>query len=105
MHGTSAWTPKTIKLYLYFININMVKVSIATPDHQEAIATMLSNYYSRLNEVYGFEKYKTDKDIMLKHVSRRISTSDSEFKYFVALDNNDNIIGFINIYIRSVCRF
>lgn len=80
----------------------MFSIINASNDHVDWISQKLTAYYIKLNEVYGFEKYKTDIAIMMKHVSRRITESDPEYLYFVAVDENNQPVGFMNILMSRV---
>lgn len=74
-------------------------ITDAHSGHVEAIAKRLSEYFTKVNLFYGFEKYKTDEALMLKHVKQRIEGQDQEFKYFVLENDNNEQIGFVNILI------
>ncbi len=75
-----------------------MEVSVANSNHIEYISASLSNYFSTANKYFRHPKYKDDYDLMLKHVSKRISDPEGGFLYFVAQEDGDPV-GFVNILI------
>lgn len=80
----------------------MLNIVLASSYYIDWISNSLSQYYKELNRVNGFEKYRTEVEIMSKHVSKRILDPQSEFKYFVAEDENGDTLGFISIFVTRV---
>lgn len=74
-------------------------VVMANIDHVDYISEGLSEYFSRINESYGFKKFKTDKNLMIKYVSKRVESDEGGFIYFISKDEDDRINGFVNLLI------
>ena len=66
-------------------------------EHVPFIAKQLSDEYVKLNQGIGLDIYKTDITFFSQIVESRIRTADSEFKYFVLVDESWNSIGFISL--------
>ena len=79
----------------------MVNIIKATEDHVDYISDSLSNYFSKANLSFGYPRYKEDSDLILKHVSKRIGDENSNFFYFIAVDESNNPIGFINLLLNG----
>ena len=73
----------------------------ATQDHVDYISNSLSQYFSEANLFFGYPRFKEDYDLMFKYVSQRIQDKDSKFFYFMALDESNNPIGFINLLLNG----
>ncbi len=69
----------------------------ANPLHIDYISDLLSQHFSEANRFFGYPKYKDSFELMKKHVSKRIELLDESFVYFVAEDDNNKPIGFINL--------
>ena len=74
-----------------------MEIKQATEDHIDYISDSLSNYFTEANAFFGYPRFKEDYDLMSKYVSQRVKDSDSKFYYFVALDDSDQPLGFINL--------
>ena len=68
-------------------------------DHAEYISNELANYFSNANIGFGYPKYKDDRELMHKHITKRLSSEDSGHTYFIAEDDNGNSLGFVNLMI------
>ncbi|WKZ30377.1 MAG: hypothetical protein QY314_01220 [Candidatus Dojkabacteria bacterium] len=77
-----------------------MKIIPAEVTHAEAISARLVTHFEAINQEFGFEKYKTDYDLMYKHVSQRIS-EQSEFSYIVLTTDDDQFIGFANTLVTN----
>lgn len=77
-----------------------MKFRDANSSDTEYISQKLSTYFEEANSHFGFPKYKTDIELMSKVVSERVSDTQSEYKYLVALDE-DEVVGFINILVSD----
>lgn len=69
----------------------------ANPLHIDYISNLLSQHFSRANQFFGYPKYKDSFELMKKHVSKRIELLDNGFVYFVAEDDGNKPVGFINL--------
>lgn len=77
-----------------------IQVTQAEPSHSEFIAQTLSIYFEENNKVNSYNEYKTDYDLLLKHIDKRISMNDQTFKYLVAMDKETQALtGFANYLI------
>lgn len=77
-----------------------MEIELATLDHAEYISEKLSKYFEDVNNHFGSEKYKTELDLMQRNVSKRLEDQESEFKYYVAIENGE-IVGFANILLSQ----
>lgn len=68
----------------------------ASVEHAEFIAKGLSHHFESLNSQFGYNKYKTAYDKIFEHVTSRLSQPDSEFGYYLLLDETQSPIGFVN---------
>jgi len=75
-------------------------IQSATLNDVEYISNALSKYFDEINYAFGFPKYKTEKGLMAKVVSERISDEQSEYKYMVAYQDGEPL-GFINILLSQ----
>lgn len=73
----------------------------ATEDHVDYISDSLSQYFSEANLFFGYPRFKEDYDLMFKYVSQRIQDKNSKFFYFLALDESNNPVGFINLLLNG----
>lgn len=78
-----------------------MEVLSANLSHSEEICNLLVSKFMSSNQLFGYDKYKTNFDGILKHVSARISDDKSEFKYFVLLDESKSFLGFVNTMLTS----
>ena len=76
----------------------------ATLSHIDTIADMLINEYKLLNDKIWVNTYKTDKEIFLQHVESKIRNSESWFRYFVLIDDLNNVIWMINTLVTNINR-
>lgn len=77
-----------------------MEIRYANSSDTEYISHKLSTYFEETNSHLGFPKYKTDIELMSKVVSERVSDTQSEYKYLVALEE-DEVVGFINILLSE----
>ena len=77
-----------------------MEIRSASSNDIEYISHKLSIYFDETNSHFGFPRYKTDIELMSKVVSERVSDTQSEYKYLVALDE-DEVVGFINILLSE----
>jgi hypothetical protein len=75
-----------------------MEISIASSDHIEYLSASLSDYFSTANKHFKHPKYRDDYNLMLKHVSKRISNPEEGFLYFVAQEDKEPV-GFVNILV------
>jgi hypothetical protein len=80
----------------------MINIINAPVDAAETISQMLVDYYIYINQTYGLDVYKTDYQIMLKHVSQRLQDPASLFKYFLVVDENGKSVGFANVLTKPI---
>jgi len=73
----------------------------ATMDNVDYISDSLSRYFSEANLFFGYPRFKEDYDLMSKYVSKRIQDKNSNFFYFIAFDESENPIGFINLLLNE----
>jgi hypothetical protein len=71
----------------------------ATSKHVDYISTCLSGYFSKANHFFEYPRFKDSYELMSKHVSKRIEVGVDGFVYFVAEDEAENAVGFVNLLI------
>ena len=78
-----------------------MKIIDAKPDHVEFISQHLVDYFAEANTVFGYPKFFTEYDLMHKNVLKRINKPEKGYTYFVAVDEEDTPIGFVNVMINE----
>jgi hypothetical protein len=74
-----------------------MEIKKATEEHIDYISDSLSKYFTEANIFFGYPRFKEDYDLMFKYVSQRIKDGNSKFSYFIALDDTEKPLGFINL--------
>lgn len=69
----------------------------AALEHVSPISSLLVREYKKLNEQLGYDFYKTDFDLFVRITESRIRSQDGEFKFFVAVDEDWALLGFISL--------
>ena len=71
----------------------------ANINHAEYLSNELANYFSNANASFGYPKYKDDQKLMHKHVTKRLSSEDTNHTYFIAEDESGYALGFVNLMV------
>lgn len=74
-----------------------MRITEATLDDVEFISSYLEKHYIKLNNLVGYPKYRSEFEVMERNVRKRIKDESSLFKYFIARDEHEQSLGFVNI--------
>lgn len=75
-------------------------VSNANNKDSQVIASLLSSHFIKINQVFGYNRLKSDEERLLRIISERIEDENSEFKYFVLRDE-EKVVGFVNLMLTK----
>lgn len=77
------------------LHIKPMNIQMASVDMAENIVDMLISRFAELNAQLGYDKYKTDREKILRKVVERLTTNSEGFVYFVLMEE-DVFKGFVN---------
>jgi predicted transcriptional regulator YheO len=79
----------------------MYKIVESQADHLEKIASLLAKHFESLNRQVGSHIYQTDAHVMMKYLKKRHQNKRSNFKYYSLINENNDFLGFVNLYIKN----
>lgn len=74
-----------------------MEIIVSKEDHIEPICNLLLKHFTDQNQYLWIQYYQSNFDIIQKHIHKRITHNDKNYKYFSMIDDKADFVWFVNI--------